>query len=387
MAVLSISEIKDNYYDFIVVGSGPACFSFISNLNSNFKVLVIEGGFKDFNSISQSSYEGQVDPLGFRHAPLDQFRIRQLGGSSNCWGGACVPFDPYDFELTENNKPLWPISYKSLIPHYIKAGSLYGIGNYFSIKKPPVVFNRSIPGLRQSFWLVNDSKKNFTDRVLQLALNSSKIDLCLESNLVDVISTANNRISSIIVSSYNSESFTVPCNRLILCTGGFESTRLLLNWHRKHNIFSKIESTLGHFYSPHVNMYSGKLIVRPEAIANPRYVNLSSRITARAFFSLDFTPDFRDKYLNSKWTLEPEYNTLENLNDFKSFAYNLKTIDTAQDMIKNIVNRGDSPSNLRRYLSTSNKSASSFNLNVAFDQTPCFSSCISLSNQKTDLSS
>ena len=187
MAVLSISEIKDNYYDFIVVGSGPACFSFISNLNSNFKVLVIEGGFKDFNSISQSSYEGQVDPLGFRHAPLDQFRIRQLGGSSNCWGGACVPFDPYDFELTENNKPLWPISYKSLIPHYIKAGSLYGIGNYFSIKKPPVVFNRSIPGLRQSFWLVNDSKKNFTDRVLQLALNSSKIDLCLESNLVDVI--------------------------------------------------------------------------------------------------------------------------------------------------------------------------------------------------------
>ena len=53
-------------------------------------------------------------------------------------------------------------------------------------------------------------------------------------------------------------------------------------------------------------------------------------------------------------------------------------------MIKNIVNRGDSTSNLRRYLSTSNKSASSFNLNVALIKL-LFSSCISLSNQKTDL--
>ena len=93
-----------------------ACFSFISNLNSNFG-FSHRRRFKDFNSII-SLPQGQVDPLGFRHAPLDQFRIRQLGGSSNCWGGACVPFDPYDFELTENNKPLWPISYK-LIPHYM----------------------------------------------------------------------------------------------------------------------------------------------------------------------------------------------------------------------------------------------------------------------------
>src|SRR5262249_25096078 len=47
---------------------------------------------------------------------------RQLGGTSNLWGGLCVRFDPIDFiprpQLIDAR---WPISYGELLPHYDRA--------------------------------------------------------------------------------------------------------------------------------------------------------------------------------------------------------------------------------------------------------------------------
>ena len=47
---------------------------------------------------------------------------RQLGGTSNLWGGICLRFDPIDFiprpGLVDAR---WPITYEELLPFYDRA--------------------------------------------------------------------------------------------------------------------------------------------------------------------------------------------------------------------------------------------------------------------------
>ena len=47
---------------------------------------------------------------------------RQLGGTSNLWGGICLRFDPIDFiprpGLVDAR---WPITYEELLPYYDRA--------------------------------------------------------------------------------------------------------------------------------------------------------------------------------------------------------------------------------------------------------------------------
>ena len=126
MLIANPAYLKNNIYDLVVVGSGPAGSAIIDSFKSSEKaVLVLEGGFKNFKDESQAVYSGYT--TGFPHGDLQVWRKRQLGGSSNCWGGACVPYDDIDFLIKNSERNYWPISLKELVPYYKEAGKFYGI--------------------------------------------------------------------------------------------------------------------------------------------------------------------------------------------------------------------------------------------------------------------
>ena len=88
--------LKNKKYDLIIVGSGPAGLAILDSLKDSSKsILVLEAGFKSFEEISQEIYNGETS--GFPHGDIYLWRKRQLGGSSNCWGGGIIPFDEIDF--------------------------------------------------------------------------------------------------------------------------------------------------------------------------------------------------------------------------------------------------------------------------------------------------
>ena len=103
----------------------------------------MEAGFKSFEEISQEIYNGETS--GFPHGDIYLWRKRQLGGSSNCWGGGIIPFDEIDFLIESNGRKLWPITLEELKPFYKEAGNFYGVGDYYSIKNFPRIFKKEIP--------------------------------------------------------------------------------------------------------------------------------------------------------------------------------------------------------------------------------------------------
>jgi hypothetical protein len=334
------------------------------------RILILEAGFEDWREQSQTIYTGTTS--GYGHSEIDKDRTRQLGGSTNCWGGSCVPFDPIDFELTENGRNLWPISYQELMPHYITAGNFYGIGDYFSFKHNMLahyIFSDNIPGVAQKYWLANNKNKLFKDVYPNLTGNRSNIDLCLQANAIDIDFENSSSIKSVIVENYNQTKFSIKTKKVILACGGLESTRLLLNWAENHSQFSKILENLGLYYSPHIDIRSGSLVSFPGAINNIDSLDLTKDISALPFFNLSFKKSDQDKYLNSQWSLRARKYGIRGRR-FWLWPEQLVENYSKQEIA------------LMNYLAKENQLGEVFDFIVAFDQTPSSKSRVTLGVKK-----
>ena len=110
--------------DVAIIGGGPAGISLALALKDTpYSVLILEGGGQEFDPRTQALYKGALS--GERYVPLDQGRLRQLGGSSNHWGGYCRPLDAIDFEersWVPNSG--WPFGIAALKPYFPKAQAL-----------------------------------------------------------------------------------------------------------------------------------------------------------------------------------------------------------------------------------------------------------------------
>src|SRR6478752_5914893 len=116
-------------FDVCVAGAGVAGLTVALQLaERGRRVALIEAGGRDSSSASQDFYRGEN--AGVENLPLDQTRLRMLGGSSNHWGGWCRPLDPYDFSRTDLTSGTgWPINDTLLRPHLEKAAAALGINS------------------------------------------------------------------------------------------------------------------------------------------------------------------------------------------------------------------------------------------------------------------
>ena len=360
-------ELKKNSYDIVIIGSGAAGTALASTLSkSNKKILILEAGKQEWKEESQEIYSGYTS--GYNHGDLQDVRIRQLGGSTNCWGGACVPFDPVDFELTENGRQLWPIKYDEIRPYYVDAGDFYGIGDYFDVKKPPQIFRQKITNLSQKYWLVNDDKKLFIERYDKLVLNNNLIDLCLCANVTDIKFESFNKISTVIIENYAQYEVKIKADKVVLAAGGLETTRLLLNWSEKYKVFDKIAKNLGLYYSPHIDIRTGSLIAFPGQVLESDSIPLNAQTLATGFFTLDFKQEDQQKFLNSQWTLHRKKKIIRGRRFWKWPRYFVNEMSEKE-------------TKLIKYLSTESEDGEVYDFVVMFDQTPTSESVITLSNE------
>ena len=83
-----------------VIGAGAAGVALARDLmNLRREVCLLEAGGMDYEIDTQSMFEGQN--IGMEYYDLDHARLRFFGGTTNIWGGRCVPLDPIDFERRE----------------------------------------------------------------------------------------------------------------------------------------------------------------------------------------------------------------------------------------------------------------------------------------------
>lgn len=114
----------------VIIGAGAAGITLARTLaERGIEVCLIESGGLDFDPVVQSLYEGSTSGIGY--APLDQTRLRYLGGSTNHWGGWCRPLDAIDFERRDWIPwSGWPISRATLDPYYRQAQAICELGPF-----------------------------------------------------------------------------------------------------------------------------------------------------------------------------------------------------------------------------------------------------------------
>ena len=137
--------------DLAVVGAGPAGIVVaLEAAKQGISVVLIESGGRAFDQNAQELAEAaQWDRR--RHAPLSLSTRRQVGGTSNIWGGKCVPFDPVDFIARPYlGTPAWPVGYKEMQSYFQRACDWMVCGRaVFDAAQVPNVPGRDRAGLRR----------------------------------------------------------------------------------------------------------------------------------------------------------------------------------------------------------------------------------------------
>ena len=106
MIVNNLSEIINNDFYVIIIGSGPAGISTALELEkNNIKSLILEAGGKETDFNPSLFLKGEV--VGDEYPDLSSTRLRQFGGTSGHWGGNCNPMIKEDLDS-------WPISLSDL---------------------------------------------------------------------------------------------------------------------------------------------------------------------------------------------------------------------------------------------------------------------------------
>lgn len=221
--------------DCAIVGAGAAGITLgMALAKRGVGVCLIESGGLEHDPVTQDLYGGTIS--GSAYLPLDQSRLRYLGGTTNHWGGWCRPLDGIDFERRDW-VPFsgWPIARSDLDPYYVEAQALCELGSFEydriefwlgraaasgqaveSLDIRTAVFQFSPPTL-------------FGERYKQDLQSLADMKVLLNSTVVGFETNPDTSlVSGLRVVTASSSEFRVVSPVCVLAAGGIENARLLL---------------------------------------------------------------------------------------------------------------------------------------------------------------
>lgn len=247
-----------------IIGAGAAGISLAREFRDEpFRTVLLESGGYEREPETQALYRGEI--VGHAYYPLEQSRIRFLGGSTNHWGGMCLPFDPIDFEeRTWVPHSGWPIGLADLLPFYPRAQKLCELGPfdyglpYWSERRgkqpPPIAGGPIIPGIAQF-----SPPTLFGKRYRKSLEESRSVTTYLHANVLDLETDRSGRtVQRVNVAVLGGGRFTVSARVFVLATGAIENARLLLLSRRGHPAgLGNQHDQVGRYFMERVNYRSG----------------------------------------------------------------------------------------------------------------------------------
>lgn len=269
-----IGAADDRRYDVAVLGSGPAGMSLALSLaESGKRVLVLEGGAFDYDPEIQAMYEGEV--VGDPYFALDVTRLRQVGGSSNHWGGFCRELEPHVFGRRLDSDLLrWPIAHADLAPYRERTREILDIA-------PPeddFVFDAE-SGVKRIFWSFSPPTR-FRYKYEELLANSDALDICTRANFAG-FETEEDRVTGLTVRDLDDNRATVRADAYVLAAGGLENSRILMMEERRHEGgFVDPRAPLGRYWMEHPHFWVGTVVI-PDDFPDNSIFSLTAAEQAR----------------------------------------------------------------------------------------------------------
>jgi choline dehydrogenase-like flavoprotein len=223
--------------DLAVIGAGPAGITVaLEAADRGISVVLLESGGLDFDPQAQDLSEG-AEWDRHRHAPLSLSVRRQVGGTSNIWGGRCVPFDAVDFSARPYlNIPNWPLTYSQIAPYFQRACDWMVCGRaVFSINDVPNVPREIVPGFTDDGILGSSLERwslptNFGQVYRQRMKQSAGLRVLTGVTCTEIVCPPESGSARTLECRTQAGGHVrVSAKEFVVACGGLESTRLLLS--------------------------------------------------------------------------------------------------------------------------------------------------------------
>ena len=256
------SETEIAGFDVCIVGAGAAGITLaLELLRFGKRVVLLEGGGRKLERKSQSLYD--VDIVGAPYTGHQFGRYRKLGGSTTRWAGQILELDELDF----TPRPWvpgsgWPIAKSELTAAYASAIELEGLKDTFS--KAVDVWragNVSPPDFGKTFefefsrWC---PELNFVRLHGQTLRTHPDLSLFVHANACELNLHENGEaVNSVRCKTFAGKEMIVTADRFVLCVGGIESSRFLLQPCAKGNAPWNRHGMVGRHYTDHIQYRTG----------------------------------------------------------------------------------------------------------------------------------
>jgi choline dehydrogenase-like flavoprotein len=245
-------------YDAVILGAGPAGITTALELSrSGLSVALVESGGFEFDPDVQALCDGKV--TGHDAVDLTAIRLRMFGGTSNHWGGHCVPLDPVDFARAPlSGMSGWPFGYDHLVPFYERAHKLCGLGPFdYSLGRVHRVGEEDFlltdhPRLRTQA-VIGSGPLNFVETFRDEIVASPRIDLRLHWNAVHFIFDESGQVTGVALRGLDGAEELISGRAVVIACGAVETARLLMvsNMRGGHR-FGDAGGFLGRCYMDHL---------------------------------------------------------------------------------------------------------------------------------------
>ena len=304
-----------NTFDVCVVGSGAAGLTISHQLfRRGHRVLLLEGGGasrweRKSQALNKSDLHGQT------FAGAHSGRFRTLGGTTSVWAGQVMELDDIDFEHRDwVEGSSWPIGKSELRKYYAQATELEGAEGL--VQDDAEVWERTgtpQPDLGEELHISFSRycpEKKFA-RVFADTINDERLTVMLHANAVEMIPAQNNQqIASLRLRTLDGKETFCKAKNFVLCLGGIESSRFLLNQQ-----FSpwNASNLVGRYFQDHIQCFAAD--VRHADMHLPNWAYGPYRLAGNYLPKIRLSAAAQQKYqvLNVSGMVEPSDGIYETL--------------------------------------------------------------------------
>jgi choline dehydrogenase-like flavoprotein len=256
--------------DVCIVGAGAAGITIARQLGRRgLSVCLAEGGGAEYEDRSQALFTGVETGIPVN---LGAGRLRQLGGSTNHWGGRCGRLDPLDF-APRSWVPYsgWPIGLRELGPYYQRALAICGFEqDHPSAEATIGALPNGFPAFRSDrirpyIWRFTPSDVANVGlrfgKVYRKELQESRnIRVVLHASFLRMKTSPNgDRVTGVLFGTLRGRKLHVEASSFVLCAGGAENPRLLLIGDGERAIGNR-NGAVGRFFTQQPRCHVGTFI-------------------------------------------------------------------------------------------------------------------------------
>jgi choline dehydrogenase-like flavoprotein len=247
------ADLGNAPHDVCVIGAGPVGITTALELARHGRgVVLLESGLERATQAAQRLSDATLlTPQ--HHAPMAIAVERALGGTSNLWGGRCVPLDPVDFAPRDAVPGSgWPLDAAALAP-FLPAACDYA-------RCGPPRFAAPLPGraIADHDFAVDSLERwsaapRFGAAHRARLHDSGAITVALGATVAGLVFAADGRVEAALVCGGDGSRCMLRAGSFVLAAGGLESTRLLLAAQAAApRRFGGEEGPLGRYYMGHI---------------------------------------------------------------------------------------------------------------------------------------